>query len=201
MQNFLRRSPIAQAAIVLVGLTFASATAVAADAREGIFKAYQKMMDSRFSVDMTTMSDGGPMKSHSDYDTVERIHLKNDKMELIVLPEGTWLRAGSEWTHPPVDMSGMVKQFIPKSIDDMRAATKDASDEGMTTWNGQPVHAYKYNVDTTVMGIHVTSQNKIYVNAAGQIIHAESNGEAMGKTSQTTQDIHYDDSIRVTAPK
>jgi hypothetical protein len=71
----------------------------------------------------------------------------------------------------------------------------------MSTWNGQPAHAYTYTIDTTIMGIHVTSTNKIFVNAAGQIVHAESNGEAMGKKSQTTQDIRYDESIRVKAPK
>jgi hypothetical protein len=62
------------------------------------------------------------------------------------------------------------------------------------------VHAYTYSVDTTMMGIHVTSTNRIFVNASGQIVHAESDGEAMGQKSHTTQDIRYDDSIRVAAP-
>jgi hypothetical protein len=110
------------------------------------------------------------------------------------------MRTGKEWMKPPIDMSGMVKQFVPKSIDDMRTATKSASDDGMTTWSGQPVHAYTYSVDTTMMGIHVTSTNRIFVNASGQIVHAESDGEAMGQKSHTTQDIRYDDSIRVAAP-
>jgi len=198
MRTFLCRFPIVMS---LAGLVLASMSASAADAREDIFKAYQKMMNSRFSVDMTTTSNGKTSKAHTDYDTVERIHLKSDQMEMIVLPEGTWMRTGGQWTKPPMDMSGMVKQFIPKSIDDMRAATKSASDDGATTWNSQPVHAYTYDVDTTVMGIHVNSKNKIYVNAAGQIVHAESSGEAMGQTSQTSQDIRYDDSIRVNAPQ
>ena len=42
------------------------------------------------------------------------------------------------------------------------------------------MHAYSYDVDTTMMGIHVTSTNKIFINASGQIVHAESDGEAMG---------------------
>jgi hypothetical protein len=120
---------------------------------------------------------------------------------MIVVPEGTWMKTGKDWTHPPVDMSGMVKQFIPKSIDDIRAATKNAADQGPMTWNGQSVHVYRYDVDTTMMGIHVTSTNRIFVNAAGQIVHVESEGEAMGRKSHTTQDIRYDDSIRVNPPK
>ena len=197
MRTFLRRL---LPATILCGLVFVVEAAAAGDAREDVFRAYQKMMDSRFAVDITTVSGNDTIRSHGDYDTVERIHFKNDKMEMVVIPEGTWMRTGSEWMKPSVDMSGMVKQFIPKSVDDMRAATKSASDGGMTTWNGAPVHALTYDVDTTIMGIHVVSTNKIYLNAAGRIVHAESDGEAMGRTSHTTQDIRYDDSIRVVAP-
>ena len=199
MRSFSLRLP--RAASLACGLIVASVSAHAADAREDVFKAYQKMMGSRFAVDITTVSGGDTMKSHGDYDTVERIHFRNDKMEMIVMPEGTWMRTGSDWTRPPIDMGGMVKQFIPKSIEDMRAGTKSATDDGMTTFNGAPVHAYTYEVDTTMMGIHVTSKNKIFVDASGQIVHAESDGEAMGRKSHTTQDIRYDDSIRVAAPK
>jgi hypothetical protein len=198
MRTFLRRLPWA---VALSGFALASLAAHAADARDDVFKAYQKLMGSRFAVDMDTTSDSGAMKSHGEYDTVERIHFKNDKMEMIVIPEGTWMKTGKDWMQPPMDMSGMVKQFIPKSIDDLRASTKNAVDQGATTWNAQNVHAYAYDVDTTIMGIHVTSTSKIFVNAAGQIVHAESDGQAMGRKSHTTQDIRYDDGIRVNAPK
>jgi hypothetical protein len=70
----------------------------------------------------------------------------------------------------------------------------------MTTWNDEPAHAYRYSVDTTMMGIHMTSTNRIFVNSAGRIVHIESDGEAMGRKSHTTQDVKYDDSITVTAP-
>lgn len=197
MRHGFMRLPFAAS---LFGLLFASTAASAADARDDVFKAYQKMMGSKFTVDITTVSGSDTMKSHGEYDTVDRIHFKNDKVEMIVLPEGTWMRTGTDWMKPPVDMSGMVKQFVPKSIDDMKAMTKSATDDGMTTWNGAPAHAYSYAVDTTVMGIHVTSTNRIFVNGAGQIVHVESDGEAMGRKSHTTQDVKYDDSIRINAP-
>src|SRR3954468_3585384 len=198
MRSIFRRLPLAAA---LFGFALVPFAAHAADARDDVFKAYQKMMASRFAVDITTAGDSGTMKSHGEYDTVERIHFKSDRMEMIVLPEGTWMKTGKDWMQPPVDMSGMVKQFVPKSIEDLRASTKNALDQGAKTWNGQSLHAYSYGVDMTVMGIHVTSTNTIYLNAAGQIVHAESDGQAMGKKSHTTQDIRYDDSIRVNPPK
>ena len=198
MRRVLRRLALS---VSLCGFALTSMPTSAADVRDDVFKAYQKLMASRFAVDITTVSGSDTLRSHGEYDTVERIHFKNDTMEMIVLPEGTWVRTGKDWTQPPVDMSGMVKQFIPKSIDDMRASIRSATDEGMSTWNGSPVHTYSYDVDTTMMGIHVTSTNKIFVNASGQIVHAESEGEAMGRTSRTSQDIRYDDSIKVTAPR
>lgn len=200
MPDVIRRS-FAVLLCALTGVAGVASSAAAADARTAVFDAYQKMMTSRFAVDITTASGNDTIKSHGDYDTVDRIHFKNDRMEMIVIPEGTWLRTGGAWTQPAVDMSGMVKQFIPKSVDDIRAATKSASDGGMSTWNGQPARVLLYDIDTTMMGIHVTSTNKIFVNATGQIVHAESEGEAMGRKSHTTQDVRYDDSIRVTAPK
>jgi hypothetical protein len=198
MRTFLRRLPLAAA---LSGFALATVAAHATDARDDVFKAYQKLMASRFAVDINTTGESGAMKSHGEYDTVDRIHFRNDKMEMIVLPEGTWMKTGASWMQPPMDMSGMVKQFVPKSIEDLRAMTKNAADQGATTWNGQSVHAYSYDVDTTVMGIHVTSTNRIFLNGSGQIVHAESDGQAMGKKSHTTQDIRYDDSIRVNPPK
>jgi hypothetical protein len=197
MLNGFMRLPLAAS---LLGLLLAATTASAADARDEVFKAYQKMMGSKFTIDITTTTGSDTMKSHGDYDTVERIHFKSDKMEMIVLPEGTWMRTGDDWMKPPVDMSGMIKQFVPRSIEDMKAVTKNVTDGGMTMWNGTPVHAYAYSVDTTMMGIHVTSTNKIFVNASGQIVHVESDGEAMGRKSHTMQDVKYDDSIKVNAP-
>jgi hypothetical protein len=188
-------------ALWLASLVLAPGASRAADAREDVFNAYQKMMGSRFAVDITTASNGEAMKSHGEYDTVERIHFTNDRMEMIILPEGSWMRVGGNWTKPPIDLGGMVRQFVPTTIDQVRAGTKNAIDAGATTWNGQPVHAYTYDVDTTIMGMHVMSTNRILVSAAGRIVHAESDGEAMGRKSHTTQDIRYDDAIRVNAPK
>ena len=198
MRMFVNRLPLVAA---LLGFALTSSVALAADARDDVLKAYQKLMAAKFTVDITTVSGSDTMKSHGEYDTVDRIHFKNDKVEMIVLPEGTWMRTGKDWTQPPVDMGGMVKQFIPRSIEEMRAATKSATDDGMTTWNGQSLHAYSYDIDTTMMGIHVTSTNKIFINASGQIVHVESNGEAVGRRSRTLQDVHYDDSIKVVAPR
>ena len=43
-------------ALSLCGLVLATVAMAATDAREDVFKAYQKMMGSKFSVDITTLS-------------------------------------------------------------------------------------------------------------------------------------------------
>ena len=73
-------------AVALAGFALVSVAAHAADARDDVFKAYQKLMASRFAVDINTTGESGTMKSHGEYDTVDRIHFKNDKMEMIVVP-------------------------------------------------------------------------------------------------------------------
>lgn len=194
------RHRIGMAAASLAGLALA-AGAYASDATDAVFDAYQKLLGTKFAADVTVVSGGATTKAHSEYDTVQRVHMKTDRMEMIVLPEGTWVRTGGDWTQPPIDMSGMVKQFLPQSVDDLRAMVRGAADAGTSTWNGRPVHLYTYDVDTTVMGIHVTSSNRLFVDGSGKIVHAESSGEAMGKKSQTSQEITYDDGIKIVPPK
>ena len=82
---FVNRLPLAAA---LLGFALTSSVAFAADARDDVLKAYQKLMAAKFTVDITTVSGSDTMKSHGEYDTVDRIHFKNDKVEMIVLPPG-----------------------------------------------------------------------------------------------------------------
>lgn len=200
----------AATAALLLGTVAASSFAVAEDqavaaehkAATAVFNAYNKMLGSHFAVDITSTDDKGvKSKAFAEYEGLSRIHMKTDLMEVITTPEGTWVRAGEEgWTRPPVDMAGMVKQFVPKSAAELQASSSNIKDEGPTTWQGKPAHAYSYDVDLQVMGANVHSHNKVIINAAGQMVRSESDGAALGRTSHTIQDIRYGDDIKVVAP-
>lgn len=201
----------AATAVLLLGTLAASSLAVAVDpadaaehkAAAAVFTAYNKMLASHFAIDITSTDDkGATSKAFAEYEGLSRIRMKTDQMEVITTPEGTWVRAGEEgWTRPPVDMAGMVKQFVPKSAAELQASSSNVKDEGPTTWQGKPAHAYSYDVDLQVMGANVHSHNKVIINADGQMVRSESDGAALGRRSHTVQDIRYGDDIKVIAPK
>jgi hypothetical protein len=182
------------AALILPGLA-------SADAMGSISGAYQKMLKARSRAETTVTDEKGKVThSTTEFDTIERIHAKSDHGEFIVLPDGMWMKMGSEWSKPPVDMSGMVKKFLPLGEEVLRSA-KNVTDDGATSWQGQPAHAYSYDTDTSVMGMHVTGHTKLYLNTAGQVIGSETDSVAMGHKTHAVQSMVYDDSIRVTAPQ
>lgn len=170
-------------------------------AADAVFAAYAKMLEAPFAVDIVSTDDQGTQsRAFAEYEGLSRMHVKTDRMEFISTPEGTWVHAGAEgWTQPPSEIAGMVKQFVPKSVAELRASTSHVKDDGPTTWDGQPVHAYSYDVDTQVMGATVKSHNKVLINDAGQMVRSESDAEALGRTSHTVQTIRYG-TIKVAKP-
>jgi hypothetical protein len=168
-----------------------------------VFTAYNKMLESKFAVDVHTTDDkGNKSQALAEYESLSRIHVKTDRMEVVTTPEGTWVKADEAgWQQPPSEMAAMVKQFVPKSAAELQASSKNIKDEGATTWQGKPAHAYSYDTELQVMGADVKSHNKVIINEAGQLVRSESDGEAMGNKSHSVQDIRYDDKIKVAPPQ
>lgn len=172
-----------------------------ADVRADILDAFQKMMDSRFAIDARSTTDGETTTSHAEYDTIKRIHMKTAEMEMIVLPEGTWMRSGDgDWTKPPFDIGAMASKLVPQTIEEMQNGIANVKDEGMGKWQGQAAHIVSYDMDTKVMMFTIESHNRVWIDAQGRIIHSEADSTAMGNKSHTVQDIRYDDTIRISAP-
>ncbi len=186
------------AAIVLLSL-LAPGLALA-DARADLVSAYQKMMDGRFESQTVTSDGGKEQRIVAQYDTMRRVHLTTPDTEIVMIPEGTWMRAGDEWMQPPFDMSGMFKHLMPTTAEQLQSGLSNVKDEGMQSVDGKSLRAISYDQKMSVMGIDVTSHNKAFLDPGGRIVRAESTGEAMGRKSSTVQTIRYDDSIRVEKP-
>jgi hypothetical protein len=172
-------------------------TPVRADARADLLAAQQKMMDARFSVDMTIDDDGKLTRMHGEYDTVKRIHMKTPDAEIIMVPEGAWMRSDDgAWRQQPL-LETMAKRFVPTSVEKMREDIRNVKDEGGREWQGQRVQVISWDIDTRVMLFKVKTHNLAFIDTQGRIIHTEAQSRRHGTT---TRDIHYDDSIRVHAP-
>lgn len=197
---------MAACAGVLPILSVATEDAGAAAERKAagaVFTAYNKMLESHFAVDISSTDDqGGQAKAMAEYESLSRIHVKTDSVEVIATPEGTWVHADEQgWQQPPSEMAGMIKQFVPKSAAELQASTKNVKDEGPTTWQGKPARLYSYDVDTMVMGANVKSHNKVIIDDTGRLVRSESDGEALGRKSHSVQLIRYDDAIKVRPPQ
>ena len=190
---FARTTAVALLFLLLPGLALA-------DARADLVSAYQKMMDGRFESQTVTSDGGKEQRIVAQYDTMHRVHLTTPDTEIVMTPEGTWMRAGDEWMQPPFDMSGMFKHLMPTTAEQLQSGLSNVKDEGMQSVDGKSLRAISYDQKMSVMGIDVTSHNKAFLDPGGRIVRAESTGEAMGRKSSTVQTIRYDDSIRVEKP-
>lgn len=190
-------NPIIRLTAVFATVLFAVAAGSArADTSADLFAAYQKMLDGRFSSEMVSTSKGKETRMQAKYDTIRRVHMKAPDTEIILLPEGTWMNMGGQWTKPPFDVSGMVQAMLPKNLEAMRSDIANVKDEGAS----EGLRAISFDQNTKFMGITVSAHNKVFLNGAGQIVRSESQSKAMGTTTTSTQTFRYDDSIRITAP-
>lgn len=173
-----------------------------AGAEQALFAAYESMLGSRCATETVSRDGKGKeTRTLTEFDTLDRIRVTSDQISFVILPEGTWMRAGGgDWSQPPIDMSAMFKGLMPMTLKDVRAGTRNIRDEGMRTSNGVSLRAISYDVSTQFMGITVNSQVTAYLDEAGRIVRSESVGEAMGQKTQVVQTIRYDDSIRISPP-
>ena len=188
--------------VVVAALVFAPALALA-DAAGDLHEAYARAMKARYAAETVSTDESGKQtRSSARFDTSERIRITTETGGFIVLPEGTWMQAGAggAWQKPPFDLGGMIKQLVPKTLDDMRANARNVKDEGMKTVDGASLRAISYDYDSKVMGISVSTHTIAYLDGSGRIVRSESDGVALGRKTRSVQTLRYDDSIRVDPP-
>lgn len=169
---------------------------------QALFAAYETMLNSRCATETVSRDDKGKeTHTRTEFDTLDRIRVTSDQVSFVILPEGTWMRAGdSAWSQPPMDLRAMFKGLMPMTIKEVRAGTRNIRDEGIKSVNGKDLRAISYDVSTQFMGVQVKSHVTAYLDDAGRIVRSESDGQAMGHTTHVVQTIRYDDSIRINAP-
>ncbi len=196
MSNSLRVLPFA----ALVLLFLVAPGRAHADARADLMSGWQKMLDGRLSTETVSNANGKQSTVRTRLDTIQRVHMKTDGMEIILLPEGTWMKMNGAWSKPPFDVGGMVKKMLPMTLEQAQAGVTNIRDEGATRIDGQALRAIGFDQNTTLMGINVRSHNTVFLDPSGRIVRSEGSSEARGDKSTHVQTMHYDDSIRVTAP-
>lgn len=181
----------------LLALLVAAPALVRADAMGDLLDAQSALLGSRF---VSETVDGEGNRVEGRFDTMQRIHMTTPDAEIIMLPEGTWMKTGGSWMKSPIDMSGMMKQFLPQTVEDLRKGISNVRDEGTVEVAGQSLRAIAYDQQIKVMGMTIDSSQRVFVDGQGRVVRSESQSEVRGRKSNAVQTIRYDDSIRVHAP-
>lgn len=187
---------------ILVAAAFLLAAPAHADPKDDILAAHGAMLaKGKFRTETKSISGGETTVSTNEVQWPDRFHMKSRDMEMIILPEGTWMNQGGQWMKMPMNMAGMVKQLTPdamkQSYDNMANVQQLADAEV----DGEAVHVYEYDTNATIMGIKADSHVKLYVGkSSGLILRQDVDGQAMGVGSQTISTYTYDPGIAITAP-
>lgn len=132
---------------------------------------------------------------------MERFRLSSSDAEVISLPGGAWARSvgDNEWSELEAEQASKLKR-LPALLAQAIRNSKNFVDEGTTTWQSRPVHAYSFDTDATIEGAHVVAHTRVYVNSAGKILGSESDDVKNGHTSRKMQKNTFDPTIHIQAP-
>lgn len=146
----VRRRPLFAFALLL-----AAAAPAVADDRADLVAAFGKgFAKGSFRAEMQVMVGGKPMTTHTDVQWPDRYHMRTPDMEVIILPQGTWMNPGGsgQWIPAPMDMSAMIKGFSKQGLDDNLASIKDVQKVGSAEVAGCPSTLYRYRTVAEIMG-------------------------------------------------
>ena len=153
-----------------------------------------------YHVDMEMSSDMGTHKMSVDVILPTSFHMKNEKMEAIMLKEGMWMNMGGKWMQMPGANTAMMMQNMPTDFSKMMGQLANVQCLGAQPIDGKSLPAYSFDASGEAMGIKASSHVMLYADN-GQPAVLVIDGEAMGHKSHTVQHITFDPNIKITAPQ
>ena len=180
-------------------VTLIAATAAHADCKSDVDAIMQGMMHAG-PYHMTMSSDAGGKTTKMEADVIlpTSEHIKMDQMEMVILPQGSWMKRGDKWMAAPGPMGANMLNAMMSSFKDTRSNFVCGSNE---VFDGQSYPVYKYDSAGEAMGIKTSSHITLYKGDNGLPAGIVVDGTAMGTHSVSTQHIKYDPSITIEPPK
>ena len=151
-----------------------------------------------YHMSMTSDRSGKTTKMEADVILPTSEHMKMDQMEMVILPQGAWMKMGGSWHSAPGPMAANMLTNMMSSFKDVRSNVVCGSSED---FDGHSYPVYKYDSAGDVMGMKTSSHITLYMGDKGLPVGLIVDGTAMGVHSVTTQHINYDPSITIEAPK
>lgn len=146
---------------------------------------------------MTSFSAGKTTTVEADVILPTSEHIRTAQMEMILLPQGAWVKRDGKWQSAPGPIGATMLSSMMSSYKDARSNVVCGSSEA---FDGAIYPVYKYDSAGKVMGVATSSHVALYLGSDRLPIGLIVDGTAMGVHSITTQHIKYDPSITIDPP-
>lgn len=135
-----------------------------ADARDEVVAAWDKTIErGSYRMQMTTESRGRPHAQQMDVQLPASFHMRSPDSEMVMLPQGTWMRVNGEWMQMPMNMSRMVEGFSADAIEQGKRSLADVERVGEGSVEGCEAVTYRYTTRGKFMGITSDSATEMAV--------------------------------------
>lgn len=189
---------LATAAIVLMSTGIAGA-----DCRDEVLSIIEAQKAAGpFRIEMRGDGGGQEIVSAGEVILPDRFHMKMPEGEMIMVPEGIWMKQGGAWMQLPEQMASMMQGMIGRAAEAPASNIQAVECLGDETVDGASFKAYRYEAEDDVEGMKAKAKVKLFADpATGLPARLEIDGESMGTASRIVQTITFDPSITIEPPK
>ncbi len=135
-----------------------------ADAREEVVAAWQKTLEhGSYRMRMEVESRGRTTIQQMDVQLPASFHMRSPESEMILLPQGTWMRVDGNWMQMPMNMSRMVEAYSAEAIEEGKQGLAEVERIGEGMVEGCEAATYRYTTRGKFMGVASDSATEMAV--------------------------------------
>lgn len=135
-----------------------------ADPRDEVVAAWQKTLDKgSYRLRMETESRGRTTLQEMDVQLPASFHMRSPESEMILLPQGTWMRVDGRWMQMPMNMARMVEAYSADAIEEGKRGLSEVERIGEGMVEGCDAISYRYTTQGKFMGIESHSTTEMAV--------------------------------------
>lgn len=140
------------------------ADAARADARDEVIAAWENTMArGSYRMQMSTESRGRTQSQEIDVQLPSSFHMRSPETEMVMLPQGTWMRVKGSWMRMPVNVSQMAEAYSADAIEQGKQSLQQVERVGEGVVEGCDAVTYRYTSSGKFMGIRNDSTTEMAV--------------------------------------
>ncbi|WP_395788970.1 hypothetical protein [Aquimonas sp.] len=157
----MTRSIIAVAALLLGSFV---APPASADAKDEVVAAWERALaHGSYRMQMETETRGRVNTQQMDVKLPGSFHMRSPESEMILLPQGTWMKVNGSWMQFPMNMSKIIEGYTADAIEQGKASLTDVEHLGEAEVEGCLATRYRYSTSGKFMGMKNDSEVEMAV--------------------------------------